>query len=159
VSLAVTTTVPPVGGAFTLPAPFTYVVNFNEPIAAASVGTDDPTLSQGTVTAAVASGLSQATYTIGGVTAPGTPAIATRAGKVTDAFGNANPAAFNASYGVDAGSVPFPAPLAAKPPRGSLVYDPVASGFIAPAGDTDNFTLNVDPGQTITVVVHPTVAT
>ena len=38
-------------------------------------------------------------------------------------------------------------------PQGSLVYDPSATGVIGFAGDTDNFTLNVDPGQTITVLV------
>src|SRR5262249_6055418 len=85
--------------------------------------------------------------------------ITVGAGKLTDTFGNPNPAAFTASYSVDAGTVAFPAPLAAKLPLGSLVYDPVASGVITPAGGTDSFTLNIDPGQKITVVVHPTVAT
>src|SRR5262249_19754216 len=53
----------------------------------------------------------------------------------------------------------YPTPLVAKSPLGSLVYDPTASGIIAPAGDTDSFTLNVDPGQTITVIVRPTTTT
>src|SRR5262249_17837619 len=56
-------------------------------------------------------------------------------------------------------TVAYPVPLAAKAPQGSLVYDPLASGVITPAGDTDSFTINIDPGQKITVVVHPTVAT
>src|SRR5262249_24662742 len=34
----------------------------------------------------------------------------------------------------------------------------VSTGTILPAGDTDGFTLSVDPGQTITVVVRPTAA-
>jgi methionine-rich copper-binding protein CopC len=50
----------------------------------------------------------------------------------------------------------FPVPLTAKNPLGSLIYDPTQTGVIAPAGDIDSFTINVDPGQTITVVVDST---
>src|SRR5262245_1508595 len=81
IPLAVTATAPPAGGVFTLPSPLTFVVTFNEPIAAASVGTDDLTLSVGTVTAAVASGPNEATYTIGGITAEGSLTITLGAGK------------------------------------------------------------------------------
>src|SRR5262249_32042165 len=35
-------------------------------------------------------------------------------------------------------------------------YDPSIAATISPAGDTDSFTLNIDPGQTITVLVTPT---
>src|SRR5262249_20488852 len=155
VPLAVTATSPPVGGTFTLPAPLTYVVTFNEPITAASVGTDDLTLSVGTVTAAVASGPNEATYTIGGITPRGLVTITLGPGKVPDAFGNPNPAAFAGSYALDFGTVAFPTPLAPKLPLGSTVYDPGISGVIAPAGDQDNFTLALDPGQTISVSVTP----
>src|SRR5262249_22269068 len=41
---------------------------------------------------------------------------------------------------------------------GSLIYDPSITRVIAFAGDTDSFTLAVDPGQTITVLVTPTTA-
>ena len=78
------------------------------------------------------------------------------AGKVTDTFGNLNPAAFSASYVTDIGTVAYPVPLVAKPPAGSLIYDPSTSGIINFAGDTDQFTLNIDPGQTITVLVDST---
>src|SRR5262245_16265683 len=159
VGLAVTTTVPPVGGIFTLPGPFTYDVNFNEPIAAASVGIDDLTLSVVTATSAIALDPDTARYTLSGITAEGGLSITLGAGKVTDTFGNPNPAAFAGNYNIDIGTLAFPVPLVAKPPLGSLVYDPVASGVITPAGDTDTFTLNIDPSQQITVVVRPTVAT
>src|SRR5262249_8140963 len=99
VPLAVTTTDPPFPGRrFTLPAPFTYAVKCNEPIAAGSVGTDDLTLNVGTVSSAVASGPSQATYTISGITTDTTLNVAIAAGKLTDAFGNPNLAPFSASY-------------------------------------------------------------
>ncbi len=155
VSLTVTTTSPAAGGTFTLPGPLSYVVNFNEPIDPASVGTDDLTLNVGTVTAATAGG-SQATYTIGGVTAEGTLNVTLAAGKVTDVYGNPNPAPFSGSYTLDIGTVAYPVPLQALAPLGSLVYDPSTSGLISPAGDTDTFTLAVNPGQTITVLVAPT---
>src|SRR5262249_29832682 len=76
----------------------------------------------------------------------------------TDAFGNPG-AAFSASYTTDIGSVAFPTPLTAKAPPGSLIYDPTTSGLIGIAGDTDSFTLSIDAGQQITVIVRPTTVT
>jgi hypothetical protein len=52
------------------------------------------------------------------------------------------------------GAVPFPIPLIAKRPLGSLIYDPGVAGSIT-SGDEDTFTIDVDPGQTITVLVEP----
>src|SRR5262249_58336175 len=85
-----------------------------------------------------------ARFTIGGITAEGTLTATIAAGAVADAFGNPNPAAFSASYAVDAGTTPYPVPLGAQAPLGSLVYDPSVSATIGFAGDTDSFTLNVD---------------
>src|SRR5262249_47924538 len=42
-----------------------------------------------------------------------------------------------------------------KSPLGSLIYDPSLTRTIAFAGDTDSFTVAVDPGQTIAVLVTP----
>src|SRR5262249_742061 len=74
----------------------------------------------------------------------------------TDQFGNPG-ATFSANYTVDIGTVPYPIPLTSKAPLGSLVYDPTATGFISPAGDTATFTLAVDPAQTVTALVRATV--
>jgi hypothetical protein len=156
--LVVTSTAPPVGGILTLPAPFTYDVNFNEPIAPGSIGTDDLLLSVGTVTGAMALDADTARYTLSGISTEGTLTITLPTGRVTDTFGNPNPAAFVGVYNVDIGTIPYPTPLVAKPTPGSLVYDPVTAGIVAAAGDSDSFTLAVDPGQTITVVVAPTTA-
>ena len=41
-------------------------------------------------------------------------------------------------------------------PLGSLIYDPSATGVIAPVNDVDSFSINVDPGQTITIVMQST---
>src|SRR5215467_1983247 len=74
------------------------------------------------------------------------------AGVITDAFGNAG-AAFTGGYVVDIGTVPYPTPLLAKNPQGSLIYDPSIAGNIGFAGDTDSFTLALDPAQTVTAIV------
>jgi hypothetical protein len=157
--LAVTSTTPAAGGggAFTLPSPLTYVVNFNEPVAAGSVGTDDLSLSTGSVTSAVANG-SQVTYTIGGIltSSLGTLTIVLGAGKVTDNAGNPNPTAFTSTYLLTPVTTAFPTPLSPLYPLGSLVYQGSTTANIRFVGDTDKFTLPVDPGQTITVLVTPT---
>jgi hypothetical protein len=160
--LQVTSTAPPPNGVFTLPAPFTYDVTFNEPILPASVTTNSLVVSGlagATVTAAsVLPGNTTARFTIGGVTTEGTLTASIAAGAVTDQFGNPG-AAFTANYNVDIGTVAYPTPLASLNPAGSLIYDPTATGIIGPAGDTDGFTLSVDPGQTMTLLVRPTSTT
>src|SRR5215831_5159445 len=153
--LQVVATVPPVGGVFTLPGPFTYDVNFNEPIDPASVQPGDLQLSGiagSTVTAAsVLPGNTTARFTIN-VPTEGAFTASIPAGVITDAFGNTG-AAFTGTYVVDIGTVPYPTPLLAKNPQGSLIYDPSIAGNIGFAGDTDSFTLSLDPAQTVTAIV------
>src|SRR5215510_8968488 len=153
--LQVVATVPQVGGVFTLPGPFTYDVNFNEPIDPASVQPGDLQLSGiagSTVTAvSVLPGNTTARFTIN-VPSEGAFTASIPAGVITDAFGNAG-AAFTGGYVVDIGTVPYPTPLLAKNPRGSLIYDPSIAGNIGFAGDTDSFTLSLDPAQTVTAIV------
>ena len=60
---------------------------------------------------------------------------------------------FTADLG--AGSYGYPVPLVPKDPLGSLIYDPPVWGVIGAAGDIDSYTIDVDAGQTITVVVDP----
>lgn len=48
---------------------------------------------------------------------------------------------------------PFPEPLIAEKPLGSLIYDGSTSGRIQSQGDTASYTLPVNAGQTITVDV------
>jgi hypothetical protein len=155
--LAVTSTVPPAGGAFALPGPFTYDVNFNEPVAPASVSLDDLTLGLGTVLAAVALDADTVRYTIGGITTDTTFTIGIAAGKLTDAFGNPN-VPFGASYSADITTVPFPVPLLPVSPLGSLVYTGNTAANLGTAGDRDSFTISVDPGQLLTIIVDPAAA-
>jgi hypothetical protein len=154
--LQVVATAPPVGGVFTLPGPLTYDVTFNEPINPASVQPGDLQLSGiagSTVAASVLPGNTTVRFTIN-ATIEGALTASIPAGAITDAFGNAG-AAFTGTYVVDIGTEPYPTPLLAKKPQGSLIYDPSIAGNsnIGFAGDTDSFTLALDPDQTITAIV------
>ncbi|MEE8450983.1 MAG: pre-peptidase C-terminal domain-containing protein, partial [Thermoguttaceae bacterium] len=56
-------------------------------------------------------------------------------------------------FGVDL-TLPFPPPVNAKAPLGSLIYQSELTGAaIDHWGDTDAFTIDVDPGQTMTVEI------
>jgi hypothetical protein len=50
--------------------------------------------------------------------------------------------------------VPFPTPLVAKQPLGSMIYDPVLNVPVRPEHSTV-VTIDVDPGQTLTVLAEP----
>lgn len=161
--LAVTSTVPPVGGTFTLPGPFNYDVNFNEAFDPASIQTSDLTLSG--IPGAFVSGVSflnantTARFVLSGMTInEGTLTASIAAGAITDPEGNPC-AAFSGSYNVDIGTAQYPTPLTAKNPFGSLIYDPSVNAGIQFVGDTDSFTINLDAGQVITLLVHPTQTT
>src|SRR5262249_24903111 len=120
--LQVVATAPAVGGVLTLPSPLTYDVSFNEPINPASVQPGYLQVSGiagSTVTAAsVLPGNTTARFTIN-VPSEGALTASIQAGAITDAFGNPG-AAFTGGYIVDVGTAPFPTPLVAKNPLGSL---------------------------------------
>jgi hypothetical protein len=62
---------------------------------------------------------------------------------------------FFVDFALDFGTVAYPTPLTSMDPAGSLIYDPTVTNVISFAGDTHGYTLNRDPGQTLTVVVMP----
>jgi autotransporter-associated beta strand protein len=159
-SFQVASTTPSVaGGTFTLPGSFTYDVTFNRAVNPLSVQTTDLSLTGiagATVTlATVLPGNTTVRFTIGGIVAEGTLSASIAAGAITDAVASPNTAFFGA-YQVDAATSAFPAPLTPKNPLGSLIYDPPATGIINFIGDSDTFTLAIDPGQSITVLITPT---
>jgi hypothetical protein len=77
------------------------------------------------------------------------------AGALTDPFGNPM-LPFSATYNPDIVTAALPTPTAVNPP-GSLVYETVYphKAIISPATDTTNFTVAVNAGQTLAVVIHP----
>lgn len=123
-ALAVTSTVPPPGGAFTLPGPFTFDLTFNEPVDPGSVAPGDLALS-GLVGAFVDSvtllpGNTTARFTLAGIVSPGDLTASLAAGDVTDVYGNPG-TAFSARYEVTASNVPEPGTCAAGAALGGLV--------------------------------------
>src|SRR5439155_2963848 len=67
---------------------------------------------------------------------------------------DANPGlGFTANYAANILVSPYPTPLTADAPVGSLIYAPSVSATIGFPGDTDSFTISLDPGQTASVVV------
>ena len=50
---------------------------------------------------------------------------------------------------------PFPTPLEPVAPLGSLIYQGTAVDDISAIGETDSFTIDLDDGQTVTLVVDP----
>ena len=154
--LTVTSTVPvSPGGILTIPGPVTFDVNFNETIAPGSVDVNDLLLSEGTVTGAIALDADTARYTISGIVTEGPVTITVKDTELTDLFGNPNPLDFVGTYEADVATLALPTPLVAEYPLGSLIYQVDQAGLIHVAGDIDQFTLAVDPNQTLTVLVTP----
>ena len=60
---------------------------------------------------------------------------------------------FSLNFTVDVGLSPFPLPLEAIVPLGSLVHDSVVDGQIGLPGDFDSFTIDLDAGQSMTVLI------
>ncbi len=50
---------------------------------------------------------------------------------------------------------PFPTPLEPVAPLGSLIYQNTAADDISVIGETDSFTIDLDDGQTVSLVVDP----
>lgn len=154
VVMQVSSSSPAANGFISIPNP-TLQVNFNEPYDPNTVSTSNLTLSQGTVTGfTMSSDHTSVTYTLAGLS-EGTVNVSIPAGALTDAYGNPMQG-YSATYGVDIGTMPFSAPLVPQNPAGSLVFQGNTTGLINGSGDTDTFTLAIDPGQTITVLVSPT---
>jgi hypothetical protein len=153
--LQVNSTSPSPGSVFNVPG--NLIVQFNEAVDPTSVSTSNLLLNEGTVTAAtVSADHTSVAYTIAGATDGSTLTVRLAAGTIRDADGNPGPdQAFFASYSANVPISPYPIPLAPKSPLGSLVYDPSVSAMISFMGDTDGFTINLNAGQTASVLVTP----
>ncbi|MFL5331188.1 MAG: reprolysin-like metallopeptidase [Gemmataceae bacterium] len=148
------TSVSPVGGS-NVPPPFTQVdITFSAAIDANTVGTDDLTLSQGSVVGAQLISPQTVRYSLSGLTAEGSVTLNLLFNSVFDTLGNGN-IAFNTSYTIDYGTTAFPVPLAASGVRGTLAYTGTASGLIQSATDADSFPITLDAGQSASFLLSP----
>lgn len=127
---------------------------FNEAFAASKVAASNLVLSRGTVTGATIVDALTIDYTVSGIISEGTVTMSMAAGTLTDTYSNPM-VAFSASFEPDITTVPFPTPLVRIDPAGSMIYNSSASGTIGSPTDTDGFTLALDAGQSVTVVVDP----
>src|SRR5262249_7017704 len=168
-------------GAVVPPGSLSYQVTFSEQMLASNLSSDDFSLRgnaravnysarrfsfnpSGTVLTLNYAALPDENYTLAWVSG------ASGGTNFTDLTGNALDGEFSGSFPsgngtaggnfvsgfiMDPGTEAYPTPLTAEAPLGSLIYDPTLTRVIAFAGDTDSFTLAVDSGQTITVLVPP----
>ncbi|TXT37048.1 MAG: hypothetical protein FD138_781, partial [Planctomycetota bacterium] len=153
-SLRVTSTSPTNGALVTLPIS-TLRVNFNEPINFASVSPSDLEVSQGTVTAVTQIDADTVEFTFGAGMTEGPLHVNFKPGSIRDPF-DFPIEFFTATYNLDVNTAPFPVPLTPVAPLGSLVYEGQVGGVINIPTDTDNFTIDLEPGMRVTVVVTPT---
>jgi ELWxxDGT repeat protein len=129
-------------------------LNFNEAIDPTTAGIDDLTLSQGSVIAATCIDSDTIEYTLSGITREATLTVTMAAGALTDLYGNSS-AAYSGTLVLDYSTTAFPASLTAVEPLGSLTYQSSTSAWINSTTDTDSFTIDLDAGQTLTVLIVP----
>jgi subtilisin family serine protease len=158
VQLAVTATEP--ANNSVAPIPFTHLkVHFNRPYDPSTLSPGNLALSEGTVTAATPVDATTAEYTLSGIIDEGPLSFTIAAGALTDV--NGTPMLPYAGHFVaEIGLAPLPAATPVLP-LGGLVYQTKYPGRtgIDSRGDTDHFSITVNAGEQITVLVHPTGAT
>ncbi|HYV34918.1 MAG TPA: hypothetical protein VE988_04385, partial [Gemmataceae bacterium] len=156
----VVSTVPAGHSVMTLNSPITLDVNFNEAVFPSTVEPADLDLFgiDGAKATAVTllNGNTTARFTID-VASEGFLFAGIHAGAVYDAFSNRSTFDFFTYYDLEIGTAALSTPLTATLPQGSLIYNSTTStASVGSGADTDSFTLNLDVGQKVTVVVHPT---
>ena len=153
-TLQVASTIPANGGVITVTSSTTpFQMTFNEAYAPTSIGANDLTLSQGSVTSVQFIDATTVQYNLSGVSAEQALTVTMAAGAVTDVYGNVG-AAYSGTYQVDIISTGLSTP-AAKTPLGSQVYEGTTTGVVNTASDTDSFTIALDAGQRLTAYVVP----
>ncbi|MFI5377668.1 MAG: Ig-like domain-containing protein [Tepidisphaerales bacterium] len=151
-TMGIVSTSPAAGSNVLLPMT-TLEVNFTKPYDPASIGTNDLTLSQGSVAGFTPVDNDTVRYTLAGLTAEGTLNVSVAAGAVTDLAGNPG-SAWLATYYLDNPTLAFPAPLQAITSASGFIYSRSTTTYLTP-GDTDSFTISLDAGQALTIVADP----
>ncbi len=136
-------------------APFTTLdLTFAADVNVATIGTNDLTLSQGTVTAANLQATNVVRYTLSGLTAEAAVNVTLPAGAVQNLSSIGNDA-FAATYTVDVDTTSMSTPLVATSAGGVLSYTGLTTGTVNTTSDTDAFTLNLDADQSVSVQLLP----
>jgi subtilisin family serine protease len=154
VPLTVTSTAPTNGATVQLPLT-DLVLNFSEPFVAGTAGADDLQLNQGDVSGATVLGPAAVAYRLTHIVTEGPLTIRLGQGALRDAEGNPN-VAYAGSLDLDYHTIAFPATLRPLNPPGSLILrSDAVPATVSYAGDTDQFTLDLGAGQTLSVLVRP----
>lgn len=130
------------------------IVRFNEAVAPGTIDVNDLRLSRGRVVGVEQLDDDEIAFDLSDIVGEGPITVSIDGGRVFDLFGSPN-VAFTSDYDLDFGVVPYPIPLDAIAPNGSLIRDPAVNGSIGVSGDVDTFTLSLLAGQTISVVLDP----
>src|SRR5262249_15941086 len=142
----------PTGGAI-LPPPLTALdIQLNEAIDPTSLSASDLTLSIGTVIGATLLNDHTIRFTLSGLNQETPLNYSIAAGALADLFGNPSQP-YSGSLQLDVSSTQLPTPLVPTSPLGSLVYAPVANGLINFTGDSDTFTISLEPNQQLSLLV------
>ncbi len=148
----------PAAGAVVGP-PVTFIdLHFNEDISTASVGVDDLSVTGATVVSATPMGSDWARYMLSGVGFDTRISYQLLAGAITDPQGNPCNA-YSATFDIDVSTFAWPAGFSRALPGGSLLYTSQIAGLINFAGDIDQYTLNLNAGQGLSLIatVDPSV--
>jgi methionine-rich copper-binding protein CopC len=81
------------------------------------------------------------------------------AGGFEDLVGLSLTGDYQVNFAVALGTAAVPTPFTAVPPLGDEIYTTSDTHVLVTSTDVDNLTANLNPGQTLTVVITPTTAT
>ncbi len=153
--LTVTSISPSAGS--TVALPFTTIdVNLDAAVDPSSVQNSDLSLTQGTVAGfALMNSDKTVRFTVGNLLHETKFNVFVAAGAFADLEGNPNAVFTGGVLTLDYTTFPFTAPLTARNVPGSLVYDGTFAANVGFVGDSDSFTISLDAGQSLNVVVTP----
>ncbi|MDP2106481.1 MAG: Ig-like domain-containing protein, partial [Desulfobulbaceae bacterium] len=148
--------------------PLTISVTFSEPMDPVGLGVEDVTLTDDLGNSYNATNLIyDANTNSAQISFPSLPegayiwsllsnptAFRDRAGLLLDGDGWGGPGGnFSSAFYVDADTQAYPVPLTAILPDGSLIYNSLVNGQFHEQGDEDTYTLEIEAGQVLTVIL------
>ena len=153
--MEVVSTVPANGSLVALPLTSLQIL-LNEPVDSSTIGVDDLIVSRGQVIGATQINATTIEYALTGIStdAESTFSFEVPYHALADQYGNPS-LAYAGNFTLDVTTSPFPTPLSSVEPAGSLIYRGATVGSVGWDGDVDTYTIALDAGQTVTLIVDP----
>jgi subtilisin family serine protease len=104
-------------------------IRFREAVDPTSISPSDLQITAGSVTGASLNGADTVRFLVSGLDREATVTLSLASGAVTDLYGNPS-TAYSGSFSLDVDSAPFPVPLKASGPLGSLMYSGSHAGAL-----------------------------